>query len=809
MELGSKIAQLYKTISQNPFYAGSYIGFAVHYPLYLLERVANYLVRNNLVENYFEQSDFDKLQLNSEMLLEIGNSIDSDIEQLSSIELRKFCKEFIDLLLANRSQWSSGWTKGGSDSFYNSLRPDYNLYNFIVSVVKPSPNQIIYQPDCNLGSMFIRFSHEFSDHNLKFIGQEYPFNDDSFLCKFNLFANGLEKVSSIYSEDPLNISTNQTKVKADIAIATNYPHGPLYPRDEYIDISQLESNEKICSYEIAYIELMLSLTKDNGKVIAVVPDSFLVNNQSKNFRKKYLENDLVEKIISLPKNVFTIYNSPSASIIILNKHKSAKNKDFIIFDGKDERLEETQIDKNSVFSDNRFDLRVARYASKEAKELKNILNNATYPIKRLKDAIQLSILGANYSPKNRVNENSTENLPYVRITDLAKNGTQFDLDISKVERKISREKAHKIIDFSAVLVSKIAPKIKPTYFNFTGQPIVIGSDVIALKTKENVNIEYFITQLHSPLVQIQVEIMSSGTTINRISTEDFLDFQILLPSLEEQQREISAIRGLISEKAIAEEKVIDAQYEVVANINHSLKNKLAVIINDYDTLVRFLRRKERNNETINFANPISANAVGDDIDTIEIVTERLKTNLLDASKVFKNAEKIQKQTLNKEVVELVRFFTGEVKPLYLGKNYSIEVIAKPNLELNVWLDKDAFKDVIENLIENAKCHGFINNERNYRIMFELSELEDADNVDEETSTKFARIIYKNDGKPFPRNFSFEDYKQFSNKAGKTQGTGIGGYVINKMIELHDGRFNFISPSDDFTVEFEILLPLEN
>ena len=81
--------------------------------------------------------------------------------------------------------------------------------------------------------------------------------------------------------------------------------------------------------------------------------------------------------------------------------------------------------------------------------------------------------------------------------------------------------------------------------------------------------------------------------------------------------------------------------------------------------------------------------------------------------------------------------------------------------------------------------------------------------EDKTSTKFARIIYKNDGKPFPKNFSFEHYKQFSNKAGITQGTGIGGYVINKVIELHDGRFNFLSPTDSFTVNFEILLPLED
>jgi type I restriction enzyme M protein len=146
--------------------------------------------------------------------------------------------------------------------------------------------------------------------------------------------------------------------------------------------------------------------------------------------------------------------------------------------------------------------------------------------------------------------------------------------------------------------------------------------------------------------------------------------------------------------------------------------------------------------------------------------------------------------------------------LYAGKNYSIDIIVKPNLKLNVWLDKDAFKDVIENLIDNAKSHGFIDDTKNYRIVFELSKLENEADVDE-YSTQYARIIYKNDGKSFPKDFSFDEYKQYSNKAGRTQGTGIGGYVVNKLIELHDGIFSFITPSDDFTVEFEILLPLED
>lgn len=694
-----------------------------------------------------------------------------------------------------------------AQSFYyekNYLQRFDKLDTILAKIANPKPKQEIFNPNCGLGSTFIALQKAFPNHELRFTGRV----DDEFfriLCEANLLAHNIK--AFINNEDVLDSDIEFTFFGEMPNVAIGIVPLNLETTGK-LDKKFFPLSHKRKNIEYSFVELMINCLGENGKAVVVVPEEFLYRWNAKGFKKAYLKNDLIESVVSLPADTFKDYGSVKASIVVFNKDKVEKG--FVTFKSADKQFEETKVSLEEILSLDRLDLRANRYVLKEAKELKDILASTSYPVIKIRDIIQDSVSGVNYSPKTRIDENSVDDLPYVRVSNLAKNETQFDLDVSKIERKISREKANKktVIGYSAILVSKIAPSLKSTYFKFVGQPIVIGSDIIALKIREDViSVEYLLTQLYSRIVQIQVEMLSSGTVIKRISTEDFLNIQIILPSLEEQQRQV--LQTLISEKVIAEENLVDAQYEVVANINHSLKNKLAVIINDYDTLVRFLRRKERNNGTINFNDPISANAVGDDIDTIEIVTDRLKTNLLDASKVFKNAEKIQNQTLKKDVIELVGFFKNEVKPLYAGKNYSIEVIAEPNLKLNVWLDKDAFKDVIENLIENAKSHGFIDEEKTYRIVFNLSEMADSEDFDENTSTKYARITYKNDGKPFPKNFSFEDYKQFSNKAGKTQGTGIGGYVINKMIELHDGIFHFITPLDDFTIEFEILLPLEN
>lgn len=708
-----------------------------------------------------------------------------------------------------------------AQSFYyeeNYLQRFDKLDGILAKTANPKPEQSIFNPNCGIGSIFIELQKQFPNHELRFTGRV----DDSFfhiLCEANLLAHNVK--AFINQEEILDSDIELTfwGDAPDITIGIS----PI--KIEWLgkrDAKFFKLSHKRKKAEYSFIELMINCLGENGKAVVVVPEEFLYRWNAKGFKKAYLKNDWIESVISLPEDTFKEYGSVKASIVVFNKNKAEKG--FVTFKSENGQFEETKVRLEEISSLDRLDLRASRYVLKEAKELKNILANTPYPVIRIRDIVQDSISGANYSPSTRIDENSVDDLPYVRVSNLARNETQFNLDISKVERKISREKASRktVVDYSAVLVSKIAPKLKPTYFKFTGQPIVIGSDVIALKMKEDIDIkvEYFLTQLHSRLVQIQVEMMSSGATINRISTEDFLNIQILLPSLEEQQRQILEMRGVIEEKAIAQERVAKAEeqtdaieYQVIANMNHSLKNKLGVIINDYDTLVRFLQRKERANSAVSFNDTIRPVFEGEnvaDVDTIRLITERLKNNLLDTSKVFNTSLKLQTRELKKTSVEIVNYFRHELKPLYAGQNFMIEIVAEPRLKLNALIDKEVFKDAIDNLVNNAKSHGFVEEEREYKIAFELSKSGEVYDEENETVVNYARIVYKNDGKPFPKGFSFNDYVRYSSKAGKTQGTGIGGAVIDKIIKMHDGKFNELMTDENslFSVQFEILLPLD-
>ncbi len=655
-----------------------------------------------------------------------------------------------------------------------------------------------------------------------FVGNE-PDKKLEFLTEINYFIH--KDIISYHAplttgDNPLILLGGDYSDFGEVQIAISLP--------PFINIQQQElqklykflgSAEKIYFSELAYIELMLKSVSERGKVIAVVRNEFLSSKKSKVFREKYLKNDWIEKIYALPKEFAN--SLVDVSVIVFNKTKLEKG--FIDFDGSEDKFEKTKISIEEIFS-NGANLSVARYAAKESNELELILSK--YPqdeVKKIKDLITLRVLGRSYSKNSITNgNNSNGKVPFIRVSELSKIGEDFNLDISKIEKRINPQNNSRkinLIDFDAVLVNLIGNKLKPTYFKYEGKPIVIGSDVIALKMNEDINIEYFLTQLHSRLVQIQVEMFSSGTTINRISIEDFLNIQILLPSLEEQEHKVKEFRDSVfkvaKEVIEAESERDEVEYQTIANMNHSLKNKLGAIVGGYDTLIRFLKRKERENAPVKFDEPIFPVREGEnveEIDTIATITERLKKHLLDASDVFNSFEKIEQLQLNKETVELVDYFKNDLKPLYSGGNYTIEVLAKPKLKLYVSIDKNSFKDIIENLIENARKHGFVSEDRKYKIVFELSEQDDVYDEQNETYKSYARILYKNDGKPFPKDFSFNDYIEYSNKAGKNQGMGIGGSEISRKIKKHGGKLNCITIYENdspFSIQFEILLPLED
>lgn len=819
MELINNFANLSKTLSEKFFLKKSEV------LLYLLVLIQHTF---HLAEAQYEEvlsTDDGSYLIGDEVLdrhifRSIKDSGFINLKLFSENEIRSFTEYLIAEYLKsdNTSLLSSNFL-----SLIADLATESALKLDILKSNKPlyDTELSIYIANVGAGDIIIKLLRNLENKglfavNCGVVGEE-PNKFLTSLTKLNCFAHGIDAHLLIHDGNPLEKPFQNFGIGLEEApqIAVSIPPFTNVPQETLQNLYEfLGSTEKIYFSELAYIELMLKRVSERGKVIAVVRNDFLSSRKSKIFREKYLKNDWIEKIIALPRE--SVGYPIDVSVIVFNKTKLEKG--FVVFDGSEDKFEKTKIGIEEIFY-NDADLRVARYAAKESNELASILSK--YPqdeVKQIKELIGSSISGFNYSPKNRIVKDSVETLPYVRVKDLSNNASDFTLDVSKVERKISPEKVtHKrtIIDFSAVLVSKIAPNLKPTLFNFIGQPIVIGSDVVALKVKEGVNVEYFLAQLYSQIVKIQVEMMGSGNTINRISTQDFLNIQIILPTSEDQQRQVFEMRSVIEEKAIAQEQLSIAikeiettEYDVIAAITHNLNQKLGQIVDDYGTLMLFLQSKEKNQMPIRFdemLRPVRNGEIVDNIPTFSKVANRLQSNLLDTAYTMKTTENIlQKSVVNTEELDIIKFFKKSIKADFENPHFTLKIESKLK-SLIVLADINALKDAFRNLIENAKKHGFTQDDQKYQIVFEISKYTD------NSGDNFARIVYKNNGNPFPKSYRFEDYTRLGTRMGKNKGTGIGGFFVKKVIDLHKRSFKEITLHENnqeaFQVQMEILLPL--
>ncbi len=432
--------------------------------------------------------------------------------------------------------------------------------------------------------------------------------------------------------------------------------------------------------------------------------------------------------------------------------------------------------------------------------------------KTIKEILKHSIRGKAYA-KDLVYSKLPDAIPYVGVSDLSKRTENFNLDISKIDRKIAPEKAQKLVDFSAILVSLIGTNLKPTYFKYEGQPIITSSDIIALQFEEHISPEFIIIQLYSRYVEIQTQMLVSETTIPRIHTDDFFNIKLIIPSLEEQQRQV--VKFLLAEKEKANIEITEAkeeikitEYELIASVAHSFKNKLSPIVMEYAILLDLLHEIAQQKKPLNFEDlvrPILEGDTQDDIETIGTLANRIDRSLKTLPKVFNDFRILQKEILQKEIVNLSQYLKAATKN-YASNLYKIQIIPSPK-KLLVSIDKEAFQSVLENLIDNAVTHGFKDKALHYVICFDIS----APIHVTPDGEKFAKMIYKDNGVGFIANYGLDDYKTFGNKSVYSKGSGIGGFIVNKMIELHKGsvRFLAISEENSFRTQIEILLPLED
>lgn len=300
---------------------------------------------NESLQHVLDHIQFMKVQSNKRIVSD--DACKDLVRHFNRYRLRNEDFQFSDLLgsayefLINMFAESAG-KKGGD--FYTPR----DVIRLMVRVLNPTPGMSIYDPTCGSGGMLI-ISREYIEQsggdptNLRLCGQV---NDPSAwsICKINMLLHSI-RGSDIRLEDtllhPLHREAGELE-RFDRVIA-NPPFSQNYTRNNMEFPERFRwgwcptSGKKA---DLMFAQHMLAVCKPGGMVATIMPHGVLFRGGAeKEIRRKFLEQDLIEAIISLPQNLFYGASIPACILIMrsnltgqtLNPNKPETRRGRVLF----------------------------------------------------------------------------------------------------------------------------------------------------------------------------------------------------------------------------------------------------------------------------------------------------------------------------------------------------------------------------------------------------------------------------------------------------------------------------------------------
>ena len=206
------------------------------------------------------------------------------------------------------------------------------LVRTMVECIEPYQGRV-YDPACGSGGMFIQSlkfvqEHQGNVNNIGIYGQEK--NPTTWrLAKMNLAIRSLNGDLGKYAADTFTEDLHKD-LKADFILA-NPPFNLEWDVDKVSKDPRWRyglAPKNNANY--AWLQHMISKLSQNGKMACILANGSLsAGGQEGEIRKKLIENDLVDCIISMPTNLFYTVTVP-CSIWIINRNKKQKGKTLFI-----------------------------------------------------------------------------------------------------------------------------------------------------------------------------------------------------------------------------------------------------------------------------------------------------------------------------------------------------------------------------------------------------------------------------------------------------------------------------------------------
>ncbi len=207
-------------------------------------------------------------------------------------------------------------------------------------IMNPQPGESVYDPTCGSGGLLLNCALHLKDEakeyrTLKLYGQEINLITSA-IARVNMFLHGIEEFSIVRGDtldNPTFIENDELK-KFNVVLA-NPPYSKKswnqkgFENDPYGRNIWGTPPKGRADYAFQQ-HIQKSLDLNNGRSCVLWPYGVLFRDSEREMRKKMIEEDLVDCVIALGKNLF--YNSIMEScLLITNNNKPDKRKGKVIF----------------------------------------------------------------------------------------------------------------------------------------------------------------------------------------------------------------------------------------------------------------------------------------------------------------------------------------------------------------------------------------------------------------------------------------------------------------------------------------------
>ncbi|WP_066621662.1 N-6 DNA methylase [Rufibacter roseus] len=689
------------------------------------------------------------------------------------------------------------------------------LTRFICALASPYAGAEVYNPFGGLASFGLYF-----DKPVNYTGEEINMRSWA-IGMIRLLGAGKASNSDFVVGNSI-ANWNRRSKRYDLIVA-NAPFNVKIRKDEANLLKYHRdgySSIQPSYFDTFLINNSLAALKENGKAIFVLPSGFLTNKQPEyaRLRQVLVENDFLETVISFPGGLLSNTNLPFC-VIVLNKVKQDRSK--ILFIDAETSVKEVskndkRIDADRLLSiitntdsslseasttafpeaklvyieevvNNDFMLNVNRYITVELLE---DLDGEYVELGKLLKPVKGSKIGDGLSGK------------LIRIRDLSNDKLDFEIKVNELVEVDLPKNASKL-DKSALLITIRWKTLKPTFFEYKGEPIYVSPDVVAFEVNEQkVDVGFLVQELSTEYVTAQLNKYRTGTTIPYIPINDFIKVRVKVPALREQRAKIiGATFKTLEDERIGIKK---EAYEELASIKHSMGTpllKLNASVRNIESVLNKLDHEWQSVKMSSKSNQTLGDAVNSLYLNLKLISNLLKTNELE----------LDKSTYPLAQFDAIQFFQRFVNELRANDKNKFEVRLEVSSDVEEDFKEGAFikanEELLEiafnNIVENAQKHAFVKDNEKYVLEFRL------DLYLTQTSA-YLYIQVANNGKAFPHNFNIEKLTRKGAVGGSTGNSGIGGYHINEIVKWHGGRLDLMTDpylTFPFTTVYEIYIPI--